>query len=77
MENRYQLRTYNDIPDVYEIADNNITEGNKAVAVFSTDQDILTYCGFENPKQYRSFKSWAKDVKKMFGAVVTERTWEF
>jgi len=75
MDNRYQLRTFDDVPGVYEVADNNITEGNKAVAVFSTDKDILTYCGFDSSKQYRSFNSWAKDIKKMFGVIAIERTW--
>jgi hypothetical protein len=82
MDNRYYFRTFEDIPGVYEIADNTITNGfNPAVAVFATDEadnfeDINCYCGLENPKQYRSFNSWSKDVKKMFGITVTKRTWE-
>ena len=80
MYNRYEFRTYNDVPGVYEVIDNTINKGfNNAVAVFGTKEAegfINCYCGFENPKQYRSFNSWAKDIKKMFGVTAEERIWD-
>jgi hypothetical protein len=75
IESPFKLRTFDDVPNVYEIVDTNIKEGNPAVAVFIEGDKLNSFCGLDNPKHYTSFNSWVKDVYKRFRTEAIKRTW--